>query len=136
MRLTVFPLEDAGARPDAINYIFARREINQAFQVLQKKADAGAFSSNDWEELPAKGREELRIIYETMPILRFIASFRSSLPDNLQNAIIDILTEMHKDPEGFKALQSAQRTSKIKRLTDDNYKSLDYVKNLLKIIGE
>ncbi len=48
--------------------------------------------------------------------------------------MINHLVRMDKDPEGSKALRSASRTSKIERLTDEDLKSLDYVKDLVKVI--
>ena len=135
MGFTVLP-EENGARNDAITYVFAKEEINQVFRVLQKKADAGAFSSNDWEETPAKMRDDLRIIHETKPVLRFIASFHPSLSAKLQNALIDIMIVMDKDSEGVKVLEKAQRATKIERLTDDDFKSLEYVKDIIKFVGE
>ncbi|MBA4421653.1 MAG: hypothetical protein C0390_00980 [Syntrophus sp. (in: bacteria)] len=131
--LTVIPLEGR-ARKNAVNYVFAGRDINQTFQVIQKKADAGAFNSNDWDELPEKIKAELKIIHESKPIIRFIASFHPSLSGKLQEALINHLVQMDKEPDGIKALQSASRISKIERLTDEDLKSLDYVKNLMKVI--
>lgn len=67
-------------------------------------------------------------------IIRFIASFHPSLPGALQDSLINHLVRMDKDPEGSKALRSASRTSKIERPTDEDLKSLDYVKDLVKVI--
>ena len=43
---------DRRAPNDAIRYAFAGAAINQAFRVIRDRAEAGAFSSRDWEELP------------------------------------------------------------------------------------
>lgn len=131
--LTVLPLEGR-VRENAVNYIFAGTDVNQTFQVIQKRADAGAFNSNDWDEVPEKVKAELTVIHESRPIIRFIASFHPSLPGALQDSLITHLVRMDKDPEGSKALRSASRTSKIERLTDEDFKSLDYVKDLMKVI--
>jgi len=131
--LTVLPLE-GGIRDSAVNYVFAGRDINQTFQVIQKKADAGAFSSNDWDEIPEKMRSELTLIHRTRPIIRYIASFHPSLPEAVRDSLIQQFVQMDKEPEGAKALQSASRISRIERLTDEDLKSLDHVKILMKAI--
>lgn len=132
---TVLPGEQE-ARNGVVAYLFAKEDVNQAFRVLQKKADAGAFSTNDWEDIPLKMRGELRIIHETKPVIRYIASFHPLLPSKLQNALVDIMTVMDKDGEGAKALEKAQRITKIERLTGEDLKSLEYVKGIMKFIGE
>ncbi len=132
--LTVAPEETKGLPANAVRYVFATGEMNQAFWVIQRKADVGAFNNGDWDELPEKIRAELKIIYETEPILRSLAAFHPHLPKKFRNAVEDILFSMDKSPEGKEALHSVSRISKIERLTDDDLKSLKYVKDLMRFI--
>lgn len=136
--MTVLPLKEeksmAMQPDDAVKYVFAEEELNQAFWVAQKRADAGAFNNNDWDELPEKVRAEFRIIHETKPVLRFVASFHSNVPKKLKNAVEDILINMDQNPEGRNALKDAARITKIEKLTDNDFKSLEYVKELMRFI--
>ncbi len=130
---TVIPAEAEGV-DGAIKYVFARREINQAFQVLQRKVDAGAFSNNDWEEIAPKAQAELQIIHETAPVPRFVVSFQPSLDDGLRTAIEEILIQMDQTPASRSALQAAGRATKIDRLTEADLESLDQVRALMEAI--
>ncbi|MBI5894007.1 MAG: phosphate/phosphite/phosphonate ABC transporter substrate-binding protein [Deltaproteobacteria bacterium] len=136
--MTVLPLKDKNPpamQPNhAVRYVFAEAELNQAFWVAQKKADAGAFNNNDWDELPQKVRGEFRIIHETKPVLRFVASFHPNLPKNIRNAVEDILINMDQNLEGQDALKYAARINKIERLTDNDFKSLEYVKGIMRYL--
>ncbi len=134
--MALSPKEAEKVPADVVRYVFAVDELNQAFWVIQKRADAGAFNNNDWDELPAKVRDELKIIHETKPILRSLVAFHANLPEKFRKAIEDILSNMDKDPEGKKALQSASRILRIERLTDDDQLSLRYAKDLMKVIEE
>ena len=134
--MTVLPLDEKDAPKDAVRYVFAEEELNQIFWVDRKKADAGAFSNNDWDELPEKQQGEFRIIHETKYVLRFVASFHSNVPKKLRNAVEDILINMDQNPEARDTLKKAARITKIERLTDNDFKSLEYVKKLMRYIDE
>ncbi|MFB3886030.1 MAG: phosphate/phosphite/phosphonate ABC transporter substrate-binding protein [Thermodesulfobacteriota bacterium] len=131
---TLSPREEKTAPKGAVRYVFAGEEENQAYWVIQKRTEAGAFNHDDWNELPEKVRNELRIIHETRPILRLIVALHPDLPQPFTSAIEEILLNMHKDAEGRKALKSASRISTIERLTDEDYLSLQYIKDLLRFI--
>ena len=133
--MALSPKEVEKAPPDVVSYVFAADEVNQAFWVIQKRADAGAFNNDDWDELPEKVRGELKIIHETKPILRLLIAFRPHLPTRFSNAVEDILLNMNKYPKGRKALESS-RIIKIERLSDDDHLSLNYVKDLMNFIDE
>ena len=75
---------DRGVRGDAIRYRFAGEAINQAVQVIRSGADAGVFSSSDWEKLSPKAQSRLRIIHRTAPIIRLLGSFHPSFPPELK----------------------------------------------------
>ncbi len=132
--LTVLPLNEKREIKDAVRYIFTGEELNQAFFVVQKRADAGAFNNNDWDETSEKVRADLRIIHETEPMPRYMASFHPALPEKLRKAIKNIFEELHKTPEGKEILKKASRITKIERLTDADLKALKYLKELMEFI--
>ena len=129
MGLAVLPMNQRG-KPSAVRSVFAGEETNEVFWVIKKKADAGVFSSDDWKELSQKVKADLRIIHETKPVLRFVASFNPALPVELSNAISAILVRMHDDPEGRKILEKAAGTKKMELLSERDYQSLRYVQEL------
>lgn len=131
---TVLPLNEKMEIKDAVRYVFAGEELNQAFFVIQKRADAGAFNNNDWDELSKKISSELRIIHETQPMPRYIASFHPRLPEKLRKAIEVIFEEMDKNPEGKDSLKRASRITKIERLADADLKAMKYVKEIMEFI--
>lgn len=130
--LRVGPGKDGRKREDGVSYYFAGEATNEAYWVAQKKADAAAFSNNDWEGLPEKVRAELRTIYETNPILRYVVSIRKELTPSIKEAIESILIQMDKDPEGKRALRKASDIKKIEPLDDRDLRSLEYVRSLIK----
>lgn len=134
MGMTPLPLDERKEIKDAVRYLFAGEETNQAFWVIQKRADAGAFNNNDWDELSEKVREDLRIIHETGAVPRYMASFPPAMPGGLRKAVEGILEEMDKNPEGQDALKKASGIKKIERLSEDDRKSLKYVKELMRFI--
>lgn len=129
--LTVLPIEERG-NAGALKYMFGGEETNIAFFVIQKRADAGAFSSDDWNELPGKVKGELRVIHETKPVLRFIASFHPDLPEDLREAIAGVFKDMPSTPDGKKVLKRAAGTEKIEPLSNRDYESLHYVRELMR----
>ncbi len=128
--LKVVPSNGKG-KNSAVRYVLVGHEKNQAFWVIQKKADAAAFSSDDWESLTKREQSDLRVIHTTRPVLRYIASFHPALPAGLSDAVSDVLVGMDRDPEGQKVLALASRTKKIERLSAKDQKSLKYVKSIM-----
>ncbi len=133
--LNVLPLRPGEARADAVTYALGGEELNQAFWVIQKKADAAAFNNNDWDELPAKVRDDLRIIHETPAILRYVVSFHPAFPASLRVETENIFVNMDRTPEGRGVLNEASRTRKMERLTERDIESLGYMRKLLELLN-
>jgi phosphonate transport system substrate-binding protein len=133
--LTVLPLGDKKGSAETVRFVFGEEETNQAFFVLQKRTDAGAFSSDDWRELPVREKNELRVIHESQPVLRYIAAFNPALPTDLSDAIASILIRMSSEPEGTKILKEA-RIGQIEELSDRDRRSLVEVQELIRLLGE
>lgn len=115
----------------AVRYVLVAHEKNQAFWVLQKRVDAAAFSSDDWNDLPPRVRNDLKVIHTSSPVLRYVASFHPDLPAELGDAIAQTLAQMDRDPQGKRILAEASRTSKIEPLSPRDFESLDYVRRLM-----
>ncbi|HAK61032.1 MAG TPA: hypothetical protein DCO77_11720 [Nitrospiraceae bacterium] len=132
--LQVMPLAEARKAAGTVRYAFGGEELNLAFWVIQKKADAGVFNNNDWDELPQNIKTGLRVIHETRPVLRYLGSFHPAVPLKTRQAVENVLVNMHRTGEGRKALRSASRIKKIERLTRQDRKALDYVKELMQFV--
>ncbi|HMQ13557.1 MAG TPA: phosphate/phosphite/phosphonate ABC transporter substrate-binding protein [Candidatus Competibacter phosphatis] len=114
---TLVPADQNIIPNDAIRYVFAGAEINQAYWVLYGKGDAGAFNDGDWERLPPPLREQLRIIAQTPPLLRWLFSFRQGVSPEIRKAVETVLLNMHEDPAGREALLAASNIKQFERLT-------------------
>ncbi|WP_157174372.1 phosphate/phosphite/phosphonate ABC transporter substrate-binding protein [Thiocystis violascens] len=129
--LHVAPAERLGSTPAAVGYRFAGSELNQAYWVRAGRVEAGAFNDGDWERVPASIRDDLRIIDRTRPILRWLFSVVTSLEPWVQTAVLEVLTDMHRDPLGQAALDAAERIAKLEDLTDEDRANLAYWSNAL-----
>ncbi len=117
------------ASHDAIRYKFAGEPVNQAFRVILNRADAGVFSSGDWEGLPRKVRAQLRIIHRTTPVISLLGSFHPSFPGALREAVEKTLFDMSGNGKGQAAL-AALHITKFERLTQEDKNSLQGLKQL------
>lgn len=113
-------------------YLFAGAALNQVYWVIEKRGDAGAINNSDWEEVPEKIRDDLRIIYSTKPILRFVGIFHPALSPAIKAAAERVLVTMATAEEGRNALQRAHNIKKIEMIGEAERSSLDYADNLLR----
>ena len=130
-KLSVSEPTDEHAPEDAVRYDFAGEAINQAFRVIRNRADAGVFSSSDWEELPRKERSRLRVIHRTAPVIRLLGSFHPSFPRALREAVEKTLLDMSGNGKGQAALTTALPMTKFERLTQEDRNSFHRFKQLL-----
>lgn len=133
--LTVVPAERTGSA-NAVRYAFAGSGANLPYWVFDGRADAGAFSTIDWDDMPEAIKSHMRVIHETKPVMRYVASFHPALPGNLKEAIIDILVRMDGDAEGRQALLEAYKIRKMERLTESDRQSIASVRGLRKFVDE
>lgn len=131
--LHVVPRAQADA--GSVGYIFASEEINQAFQVSEGRADAGAFNDNDWDELPDKLRAQMRVIHRSRPMLRWLACFAPQVSPELRQAVEAALLGMNNDASGLAALNAASRIKRVERLRPADQSMLDELKALLRVAG-
>ena len=106
--------------------MFAGSETNQAYWVQRGRADAGAFNNGDWERVPEIVKQDLRIIYRTKPVLRWLFTFVEGLDEKTQSAVVNVLLSAHEDKAGQLALLAAEQISKFEPLTDDDKVNLAY----------
>jgi len=130
-KLSLSESTDEQAPENAIRYEFAGEAINQAFRVIGHEADAGVFSSSDWEALPRKERSQLRVIHRTAPITGLLGSFRPFFPGELREIIVRALLEMSGNGKGRTALAAAGNMTKFERLAQEDRNSLEQLKLLL-----
>jgi phosphonate transport system substrate-binding protein len=130
-KLSISESTDVLAPEDAVRYEFAGEAINQAFRVIQSGADAGVFSSSDWEKLPQKERSKLRIIHRTAPVVNLLGSFHSSFPPALRDVAEKTLVDMSGDGKGQAALTAALNISKFERLSKEDRNSFERLERLL-----
>jgi ABC-type phosphate/phosphonate transport system substrate-binding protein len=130
-KLSMSGSTDEQAPDDAIRYAFAGEAINQAFTVIRNRADAGVFSSSNWEELPPKERSKLRIIHRTTPVTNLLGSFHPSFPPALREVVENTLVDMSGNRTGRSALATALNISKFERLTQEDRNSFQQMKQLL-----
>lgn len=128
--LKVVPLKEK-APAAAVRYVFVPHEKNQVFWVIQKRADAAAFSSGDWNEVGRLEKREIRVIHTSKPVLRYLASFHPDLAPEMSEAIASVLVRMDRDPEGRKVLNQASGTTKMEPLSPEDLKSLRHVRELM-----
>jgi ABC-type phosphate/phosphonate transport system substrate-binding protein len=130
-QLSISESTDFFVPEDAVRYEFAGEAINQAFRVILNRADAGVFSSSDWEELPRKERSRLRVIHRTIPVTRLLGSFRPSFPPALREAVEKMLIDMSGNAKGRTALTAAMNITKFERLTEEDGRSFRRLKQIL-----
>jgi phosphonate transport system substrate-binding protein len=122
MRLV--PADDAAADPQAVRYVLALAEVNQAVWVLHDKGDAGAFNEGDWRALPAKVRARLRIFERSRPIQRGLIAFRSGLAAATRRSLEQVMLDLHGDAAGRAALTQAAGISRFERLTPAEHRAV------------
>jgi phosphonate transport system substrate-binding protein len=122
--LALVPAETKAPAADAVKYVLAGAELNQAFWVLGGRGDAAAFSDADWEALPETVRAKLRIFHETRTLPRGLVSFRGGLAPATRARAERALLDMDQDAEGRAALASAAATTRFERLTAEDLAEL------------
>lgn len=114
-----------------LSYIFSGSEANQAYWVHNGKADIGAFNNGDWERVPDVIKQDLKIIGQTKPVLRWLFSYTTATQTPAKDIINRVLLETHLSEEGQQALKAAANIKKMEPLTETDHKNLQYWNNLL-----
>lgn len=115
-----------------LKYIFSRTDENTVRWVIAKKADIGAISSIDYEELSEITKSQIRIIDRTIDVPRHLVLHRSELNPDVSDDIKTILLNMHKDFEGAKILKEFKNTTKYTEIKNKQ-ELINQVKEILEL---
>ncbi len=107
---------DANAAPGQIHYFFARSQEKLRDAVMTKRADAGAFSDDDYAQLAAKDKSDIAVLAQTDRFPRHLVSVRTELPAAIAGRLETILLGMADDDEGRRILSRTDQTTKFDRL--------------------
>lgn len=120
--------------PKEIGYIFTFAEENIVNWVLLQKVAAGAFSSNDLNELDERRKGQLLILGETETVPRHLVSVRKDLDRLLVHRLTALLLSMHLDEEGRRVLQKADRTAKFDPLPGGEVAMYAHIRSLFGLL--
>lgn len=129
-----YHLVESGKTPiqeNTIPYVFSGSEANQAYWVHKGKAQIGAFNNGDWERVPEIIKNDLKIIGQTKPILRWLFSYTSPDSSKIKVTINQILLEAHLSEQGQNALKAAANIKKIEQLSRQDHENLQHWNYLL-----
>jgi phosphonate transport system substrate-binding protein len=107
---------DANATAAQIQYFFAYSQSKLFDAVMAKRADAAAFSDDDFANLAAKEKSEITVLAQTERFPRHLVSVRHDLPSAIISRLEVILLGMHEDEEGRRILTRTDQTTKFDRL--------------------
>jgi phosphonate transport system substrate-binding protein len=109
---------DPYAAPTDIRYLFANSQEELVDWVLGKKAEAGAFSDDDYARLGKKERSDLAILAQTEPLPRHLLSVRKDFSLALADRLKQILLAMHENDQGRRILKRTDDTAKFDLLPE------------------
>ncbi|MSP37672.1 MAG: phosphate/phosphite/phosphonate ABC transporter substrate-binding protein [Deltaproteobacteria bacterium] len=107
---------DANASPAQLHYFFAHSQEKLFDAVMTKRADAGAFSDDDYAHLGAKEKADINILGQTEKFPRHLVSVRADLAIATASRLETILLGMAEDEEGRRILSKTDQTTKFDRL--------------------
>jgi phosphonate transport system substrate-binding protein len=96
-------------------YHFVKDEVNQLGWVVKEMAHAMAFSSLNWKDTlrsPETLTSRLRVFHETGPFLRSTVLVRGGLDSDVKRRLVEVMTTMHKDPQGASAMETFNKSER------------------------
>jgi phosphonate transport system substrate-binding protein len=129
----------AKVRAGRVGYTFATEEINIAVRVERRLADAGAFSSQDWQDVlrtPTALRKNLVPFHTSPPLPRSIILVRGGLPVEVKRRLKQILLAMNTTPEGRKMLKVYNRVKKYDAFDGPAMDGLELARSLYPLVEE
>lgn len=127
------------APPGVVSYAFAIEEVNIAAWVARGIADAGAFNTQDWDDIgrtPEPLKEDLVIFHVTEPVMRSATLARTGLRADVKARVKQILLQMHEDPVGEGVLLQYSRVAKYDEILGEAASGLDRARQLYPFVSE
>ncbi|MEM7406111.1 MAG: phosphate/phosphite/phosphonate ABC transporter substrate-binding protein [Pseudomonadota bacterium] len=127
----------SSARPDLVNFVFAREEINISTWVFKGLAQAGALSDGDWtnpKRVPTQFRKQLKILHKSVPYPRSLILVRKSLDPRMKEILKSALLTAHDDRSAEQALRAFHRTSKFTPVNDTVIRALERARALRRTV--
>lgn len=109
---------DPYASPRDVGYRFAYSQKKLLDWVLSKRAEAGAFSDDDFAKLEENKRADIAILARTQPLPRHFISVRNDFAAVLADRLEKVLLSMHENDQGRHILKKADDTTKFDRLPE------------------
>ncbi|MGE5301869.1 MAG: phosphate/phosphite/phosphonate ABC transporter substrate-binding protein [Alphaproteobacteria bacterium] len=109
---------DPYASPTDIRYLFAYSQEQLVNWVLGSKAEAGAFSDDDYAHLEKQERSGIAILAQTEPLPRHLVSVRKDFSPVLTDRLKQILLSMHENDQGRRILKKTDDTTKFDLLPE------------------
>lgn len=127
------------APQNKVGFLFAGSEKGVVSAVARGLVDVGALSNLDWDELvrtPENLREQLKIFYESAPVLRSLILVRKGMDGNLKQRIKQLLLAMNENAAGQAAMKMFNRATRHDELDQDARDSLSRVRALIPLISQ
>jgi phosphate/phosphite/phosphonate ABC transporter binding protein len=98
---------------DEVGYTFSQADQNTIQWVVSGKLAAAATDNVTYDKLPDDVKSQLVIVAETEALPRQVGVIRPGIPDDLKNALVQVLINAGSDPDAAAALKSFQGTTKF-----------------------
>ena len=139
--LSLCRLDDPRTAHDSrcVGFAFSRRSFNTAAWVHKAIVDVGVFSNVDWESeqmLPTRFKRDFRVFHETDAMPRGVELLRRNLDDDIKDRIVEILLEMHHDPQAEFVLKAYYETRKFDLLTKADNDALERMRVALPLFDK
>ena len=121
--------------PDRIGYLFSGDEENTLAMLRKQIVDAGAISSQDYDQLPDDVKAEFRVIHESVNIPRKLASIRPGFDPKLLDEVTRVLVAI--DDEDRRVMVEAGGWNwEFVALDDQSRSSLAIVEDMIMTVRE
>ncbi|MFQ6029608.1 MAG: phosphate/phosphite/phosphonate ABC transporter substrate-binding protein [Dehalococcoidia bacterium] len=127
---------DAGVGPVEVGYFSTPDELDTIEVLLQGKADIGALTNHDYQELPPEIKDQLVEIGHTIAVPRELVSVQPALEQSLVASLSEVLSGMDEDPEGQRILRDYKETTKFDPLPVESVQALDELRTLIGLVAQ
>lgn len=120
--------------PDEVGFVFSYDDENTLQWVLSGLVAAGATDNVNYDLFfPDEAKQEIVILAESEPVPRQVVVVRPGMDDDLQAAIIDVLTTAHEDEAAADALDAFQ-TTRFDAFPEGIENALDRMREIMDIV--